>query len=447
MSDASVKAPGPDGTAAPGTRNMQASPPNGTGGATYFRKGFGLKSEIQSELASDYTGHLVDLLKAREYTLTAGDVTIRLAKEFGFCYGVERAVDYAYQARKKFPDRTIYLAGEIIHNPHVNSKLRAMGITFLMPGEGGSGKGEEGSGKGEAGSGRIDFSGVKAEDVVILPAFGVTIRDFEILREIGCVLVDTTCGSVLNVWKRVESYARDGFTSLIHGKYYHEETRATASQAEKYPGGQYFIVRNIDEAGLVCEFIEGRLSASALMERFAHAASPNFDPARDLQRIGVANQTTMLARESLAIGELVGRAVARARGDEYASRNFRTFDTICSATQERQDAVVELLREPLDVMVVIGGYNSSNTMSLAALCSETVRTFHVEDAEHIDPEVGTIRHRPLGAKQETTQGDWLPNAGAVRIGVTAGASTPNNKIGEAVGRIFATRGIDPKTIR
>jgi 4-hydroxy-3-methylbut-2-enyl diphosphate reductase len=442
-----VKAPGPEGTSPATTRNMQASPPNGTGGATYFRKGFGLKSEIQSELDSDYTGHLVDLLKDREYTLTAGDVTIRLAKEFGFCYGVERAVDYAYQARKKFPDRTIYLAGEIIHNPHVNSKLQAMGITFLMP-DAGSGKREAGSGGGGAAAGgSIDFSGVKAKDVVILPAFGVTITDFEVLRQIGCVLVDTTCGSVLNVWKRVESYARDGFTSLIHGKYYHEETRATASQAEKYEGGQYFIVRNMEEAQLVCDFIEGRLSATALMERFAHAASPNFDPARDLQRIGVANQTTMLARESLAIGELVGRAMARARGDEYASRNFRTFDTICSATQERQDAVVELLREPLDVMVVIGGYNSSNTMSLAALCSETVRTFHVEDAEDIDPESATIRHRPLGAKQETTSAGWIPKAGPVRIGVTAGASTPNNKIGEAVGRIFATRGIDPNTIR
>jgi 4-hydroxy-3-methylbut-2-en-1-yl diphosphate reductase len=396
----------------------------------YFRKGFGLKSEIQSELDSDYTGHLVDLLKEREYSLKVGDVTIRLAKEFGFCYGVERAVDYAYQARKKFPDRTIYLAGEIIHNPHVNSKLRAMGITFLMPE-----------------NGHIDFSGVKAEDVVILPAFGVTIRDFEVLRQIGCVMVDTTCGSVLNVWKRVESYARDGLTSLIHGKHYHEETRATASQAEKYEGGQYFIVRNMEEAQLVCDFIEGRLSASALMERFAHAASPSFDPERDLRRIGVANQTTMLARESLAIGELVGRSMARARGDEYAKENFRTFDTICSATQERQDAVVELLREPLDVMVVIGGYNSSNTLSLAALCSETVRTFHVEDAEDIDPASGTIRHRPLGSKEETASADWMAGTGPVRIGVTAGASTPNNKIGEAVGRIFATRGIDPKTIR
>ncbi|HET9637400.1 MAG TPA: hypothetical protein VFP26_15835, partial [Gemmatimonadaceae bacterium] len=286
-----------------------------------------MKSEIQSELDSDYTGNLVDLLKAQEYTLTAGDVTIRLAKEFGFCYGVERAVEYAYQARKKFPDRTIYLAGEIIHNPHVNAKLRSMGIKFLMPGgerrEAGGERGEAGgerrevrggespgidTGAGHAAPSRlsplasrsIDYSAVKPEDVVILPAFGVTIKDFETLRALGCVMVDTTCGSVLNVWKRVESYARDGFTSLIHGKYYHEETRATASQAEKYPNGQYFIVRNLDEAQLVCDFIEGRLSAQALMERFAHAASPNFDPARDLRRIGVANQTTMLARESLA---------------------------------------------------------------------------------------------------------------------------------------------------
>ncbi len=409
---------------------MQASSPNGSGVPTYFRKGFGLKSEIQSELASDYTGQLVDMLKSREYTLTVDDLTIRLAKEFGFCYGVERAVEYAYQARKKFPDRTIYLAGEIIHNPHVNSKLQAMGITFLMPEEG-----------------RIDFSGVKVEDVVILPAFGVTITDFEILRQIGCVMVDTTCGSVLNVWKRVESYARDGFTSLIHGKYYHEETRATASQAEKYEGGHYFIVRNMEEAQLVCDFLEGRLSAGALMERFAHAASPNFDPARDLKRIGVANQTTMLARESLAIGVLVGQSMARARGEEYARENFRTFDTICSATQERQDAVVDLLREPLDVMVVVGGYNSSNTISLAALCSESVRTFHVEDADDIDPASGVIRHRPLGSKEEVESADWLPATGPVRVGITAGASTPNNKIGEAVGRVFATRGIDPRTIQ
>src|SRR4051795_2059127 len=259
MSDTSVKAPGPDGTANPSPRNMQATSPNGTGSATYFRKGFGLKSEIQSELDSDYTGHLVDLLKDREYTLTAGDVTIRLAKEFGFCYGVERAVEYAYQARKKFPDRTIYLAGEIIHNPHVNSNLQAMGITFLLPKKAGGERREAG-----AGEGGIDFRGVRAEDVVILPAFGLTIRDFEVLRQLGCVMVDTTCGSVLNVWKRVESYARDGFTAIIPGKHYHEETKATASQVTRHPGGRYLVVLDQEEGRAVCDYIEHGGDSAAL---------------------------------------------------------------------------------------------------------------------------------------------------------------------------------------
>ncbi|HLE57510.1 MAG TPA: 4-hydroxy-3-methylbut-2-enyl diphosphate reductase [Rhodothermia bacterium] len=390
----------------------------------YFRKGFGLKAEVQEELASDYNGRLVDLLKEREYALTAGDVTVRLAREFGFCYGVERAVDYAYQTRRKFPDRRVFLAGEIIHNPHVNTKLREMGVEILIPGPQG-----------------IDYTVVSPDDVVILPAFGVTIQDFETLRELGCVMVDTTCGSVLNVWKRVESYSRGGFTALIHGKYYHEETRATASQTAKHGPGHYIIVRNMDEARAVCDFIEGNTSAEALMSQFSHAVSPGFDPARDLRRIGVANQTTMLARESLAIGAEVGAAMVRAHGEDYAKENFRTFDTICSATQERQDAVVELLRGPLDVMVVIGGFNSSNTLSLAALCSETVRTYHVEDAAAIEPESGTIRHRPLGTKSEAEADRWLPDEGPVRVGVTAGASTPNNKIGDAVARIFATRGI------
>lgn len=397
----------------------------------YFRKGFGLKAEVQEELASDYSGRLVDLLREREFALTAGDVTVRLAREFGFCYGVERAVDYAYQTRRKFPDRRVFLAGEIIHNPHVNAKLREMGVEILIPGPNG---------------GRIDYGVVRPEDVVILPAFGVTIEDFEKLRQIGCVMVDTTCGSVLNVWKRVESYARDGYTALIHGKYYHEETRATASQTAKHGPGKYIVVRTMDEARAVCDFIEGKVSSDALMRQFAHTVSPGFDPDRDLGRIGVANQTTMLARESLAIGAEVGAAMVRAHGEEYARINFKTFDTICSATQDRQDAVVELLRFPLDVMVVIGGFNSSNTLSLAALCSESVRTYHVEDAAAIDPVAGTIHHRPLGAKAEIETSAWLAGEGSVRVGMTAGASTPNNKIGDAVARIFATRGIGVESI-
>src|SRR6476469_2147767 len=220
---------------------------------TYFRKGFGLKADVQEDLDADYAGRIVDRMRAQNGTLVVGDVTIRLAGEFGFCYGVERAVEYAYQTRRKFPHRHLVLVGESIHNPHVNAKLRSMGIEILKP----------------SAEGSFDFSRISADDVVILPAFGVTIADFEALRQIGCVMVDTTCGSVLNVWKRVESYARDGFTALIHGKYYHEETRATASQVRKHTDGHYLIVRNMDEAMMVCDFIEGTVDASAISSRFA----------------------------------------------------------------------------------------------------------------------------------------------------------------------------------
>src|SRR5438105_637465 len=392
---------------------------------TYFRKGFGLKAEVQEELAA-YEGALVDRMKANDYTLETAGVTIRLAREFGFCYGVERAVEYAYQTRRKFPDRRIVLVGEIIHNPYVNARLRDMGIEILDRRD----------------RSTFDFSSIRPEDVVILPAFGVTIEDFERLRALGCILVDTTCGSVLNVWKRVESYARDGFTAVIHGKHYHEETRATASQVRKFGAGHYLIVRDMAEARLVCEFIEGRANAGSLMAKLGHAASSGFDPAQHLQRVGVANQTTMLARESLAIAAEIGDAIGRARGGAARERDFRTFDTICSATQERQDAVLELLREPLDVMVVIGGFNSSNTISLAALCAERVPTFHVESPEGIDPERGSVHHRLPGLQhRDADTSDWIP-AGDVRLGITAGASTPNSKIGEAVLRILATRGLE-----
>ena len=392
--------------------------------STYFRKGFGLKSEVQGDLAADYDGGIVDYLRENEFTLSVGDVTVRLAREFGFCYGVERAVDYAYQTRRKFPDRQLYLVGEIIHNPHVNARLREMGVEILL-----------------ATDGVFDFSRVHPDDVVIMPAFGVTIQDFEQLRAIGCVLVDTTCGSVLNVWKRVDSYARDGYTALIHGKHYHEETRATASQAQKYPGGHYLVVRDMGEAEIVCDYIEGLGERGAFMAKFAAAMSPGFDPDQHLRKVGVANQTTMLASESLAIAARVGESIARARGAQARAEDFRSFDTICSATQERQDAVKDLLQEPLDAMIVVGGYNSSNTISLAMLCAETVPTYHVESPEAIDPATGVIVYRrPMKQHEETTVTRWLPATGAVRVGLTAGASTPNSKIEEAVKRILAARG-------
>ena len=399
------------------------------GDSTYFRKGFGLGAEVQETLVADYAGHLVDRLRAHDYTLTAGGTTVRLAHEFGFCYGVERAVDYAYQTRRKFPDRRVVLVGEIIHNPHVNANLRAMGVEILEPGPAG-----------------FDYSNIKPDDVVILPAFGVTMKDFSTLRATGCVMVDTTCGSVLNVWKRVESYARDGFTSVIHGKHYHEETRATASQVGTHPGSHYLVVRDMAEARLVCAYIEGRGDRAAFLARFADRASPGFDPDAHLAKIGVANQTTMLARESLAIAEEIGAAIERARGAEWRASHFRSFDTICSATQDRQDAVQALLAEPLDLMLVIGGYNSSNTLSLAAICAERVPTYHVEDAAAIDVVRGTVRHKPIGRADDVETAGWLASPAPLRIGVTAGASTPNNKIGDAVARIFATRGTDPATL-
>ena len=304
---------------------------------TYFRKGFGLKDAIEGALTTDYHSRLVDAIRANDHKLVLGDLTFRLAREFGFCYGVDRAVEYAYEARSKFPERRTFLVGEIIHNPHVNSKLRAMGVDFLFRGPGGD----------------FDFSSVAQTDVVILPAFGVTVQDFARLREIGCVLVDTTCGSVLNVWKRVESYARDGYTAVIHGKYFHEETKATASQVTKYPGGKYIIVRHMEEAREVCAFLEGTVSRAQLLERFAHAVSPGFDPDRDLVKIGVANQTTMLSNESLAIAGELQASMARRWGEAALADHFRTFDTICSATQDRQDAVLKLIEEDDDIGILV----------------------------------------------------------------------------------------------
>jgi 4-hydroxy-3-methylbut-2-enyl diphosphate reductase len=338
---------------------------------------------------------------------------------------VDRAVEYAYETRTKFPDRRLFLVGEIIHNPHVNEKLRHMGITLLA----------------HRPDGEFDFGVVTPDDVVIMPAFGVTIGDFQRLRAIGCVLVDTTCGSVLNVWKRVESYARDGYTAIIHGKHYHEETKATASQVMKHPAGRYLVVLDMAEARMVCDFIERGENLGLLETRFRQAVSPGFDFTRDLTQVGLANQTTMLSGESLAIADEVRKSVIRRYGPDAVDQHFRSFDTICSATQERQDAVLALIGEPLDVMVVVGGYNSSNTCHLAALVQQHgIRTYHIEDADAVDVVSGAIRHQPIGTKSESVTERWLGEARI--IGITAGASTPNNKVGETIARISAVAGVD-----
>jgi 4-hydroxy-3-methylbut-2-enyl diphosphate reductase len=249
--------------------------------------------------------------------------------------------------------------------------------------------------------------------------------------------VDTTCGSVLNVWKNVRRYAADGFTSVIHGKYWHEETRATASQALHGACGHYLVVLNRDEAGVVCDYIRGKYDRPAFLARFEHATSPGFDPDLHLQRIGCANQTTMLSSESLEIGEMFRAAIRDRYGEAETTARFRAFDTICSATQDRQDAIGALLdAQPLDLMIVIGGYNSSNTANLARICAETRPTFHIADPGSL-VSAEEIRHRPVGAKHETVTRGWLPVSGPVSIGLTSGASTPDNLVGAAIAKLEA----------
>ena len=398
-------------------------------GDNYFRRGLGLKAQVKPLLADAYGSEIVKAIKAADYRLTIGRFTFRMARSLGFCYGVDRAVEYAYETCAKFGDRRIFLVGEIIHNPHVNQQLRDRGVRFLFPDE----------------EGQFDFSPVHEDDVVIIPAFGVKLEDLERLRRIGCVLVDTTCGSVLHVWKRVEAYARDGFTSVIHGKYFHEETRATSSQVLKYPGGRYLVVRDMDETALLCAFIRGEVDAAVILETFAGRVSEGFDPQRDLARVGVANQTTMLASESLAIAARLGEAVADRYGGEELPARFRSFDTICSATQDRQDAVKDLMQDPPDVMIVIGGFTSSNTNHLAALCAESTRTFHIESARGIDVETGIISYKLAGTQEIHAEEGWLPE-GAIEIGLTAGASTPDSLIGETTQSILQMDGVDPALV-
>ncbi|MEE9218444.1 MAG: 4-hydroxy-3-methylbut-2-enyl diphosphate reductase [Acidobacteriota bacterium] len=414
--------------------------------ARYHRRGFGLKREIQAPLRHDYHSRLVEEVCQSGHRLQIGNLTIRLAEQFGFCYGVDRAVEYAYETRAKFPDRRLFLIGEIIHNPNVNQRLREMGIVFLDPpqplirisGARDLETGPRGDSNG-GGASADPYARIGPDDVVIIPAFGVPAHDLDLLHRRGCILVDTTCGSVLNVWKNVGRYARDGFTSIIHGRYWHEETRATASRAVECHKGHYLVLRDLGEARQAGQVITGEADAAAFEERFRAASSPGFDARVHLQRLGLANQTTMLSSESLEIGEELRRALLKRWGQEEAARRFRAFDTICSATQERQDAVLKLVEEELDLMLVVGGYNSSNTAHLAEITSRKFASYHIQDAADIlDSEA--IRHKPAGASSPVTTRGWLPR-GRLTVGLTSGASTPNSKVGEVMERLAACCGV------
>jgi 4-hydroxy-3-methylbut-2-en-1-yl diphosphate reductase len=377
---------------------------------------------VQAQVLSHYRSELVDRIRARGHLLSAGGLTVKLAKEFGFCYGVERAIDLAYAARKVFPHQPIYILGEIIHNPEVNDQLREMDIKFL-------------SGREK----NAEIEDLQQDDIVIIPAFGAEVATMERLRAKGCCFVDTTCGDVMSVWKRVRQYANDGVTSIIHGKAWHEETKATSSRATAHGEGHYLVVFTLQETDYVCDYILRGGSKAEFLEKFKGAYSAGFDPDLHLQTIGVANQTTMLRGETEEVQRRLRAAIEKKYGLEHLPPHFRFFDTICGATQDRQDALQKLLAEPLRLLLVIGGYNSSNTSHLAEMGEAKLPTFFIKNAaKMISHKV--IRHFSLHLQREIETHDWLP-PGDITVGITAGASCPNNLIEDTIRRLFDLRGI------
>ena len=381
----------------------------------YFRQGFGHGDDVAGQMQTEYNSGLIQEIRALNYTLTRGNVTIKLAEAFGFCWGVERAVAMAYETRQHFPTERIWITNEIIHNPSVNQRLKDMNVAFI-----------------EVQNNDKDFSVVGQGDVVILPAFGASVQEMQLLNDKGCTIVDTTCPWVSKVWNTVEKHKKKDHTSIIHGKYNHEETVATSSFA-----GKYLIVLNLDQAQYVADYILKGGDREEFMAKFGNACSTGFDPDTDLDRIGIANQTTMLKGETEQIGKLFEHTMLKKYGPQALNDHFLSFNTICDATQERQDAMFKLVDETLDVMVVIGGYNSSNTTHLQEIAVErNIPSYHIDSASRIGPG-NRIEHKLLHGEMAVTE-NWLP-AGPVVVGVTSGASTPDRSVEDTIERIFAIK--------
>ncbi|EDX86240.1 4-hydroxy-3-methylbut-2-enyl diphosphate reductase [Synechococcus sp. PCC 7335] len=389
----------------------------------YRNQGFGEKAAIAGQMRSEYESNLIQKIRANGNLLVDGEVTIHLAESFGFCWGVERAVAMAYEARAHFPEQRLWITNEIIHNPEVNQQLKAMDVHFI-----------------EVKTGTKDFSGVGRGDVVILPAFGASVQEMKLLHDKGCTIVDTTCPWVSKVWNTVEKHKKKAFTSIIHGKYKHEETVATTSFA-----GTYLVVLNLAEAEYVANYILEGGDREDFLTKFTNAHSEGFDPDRDLDAVGIANQTTMLKGETEQIGKLFERTMLKKYGPVEFNHHFHSFNTICDATQERQDAMFSLVEADIDLMVVIGGFNSSNTTHLQEIAVErSLPSFHIDSAERVGPG-NRIEHKPLHSDELSVELDWLP-AGKISVGVTSGASTPDKAVQEVIEKIFAIKAKVPASV-
>jgi len=360
-----------------------------------------------------YQSSLIGSIRDNGYLLEHGRLQVKLAEAFGFCWGVERAVAMAYETRRHYPNERIWITNEIIHNPSVNDHLRKMNVRFI-----------------DAEKGLKDFSGVENGDVVILPAFGATVQEMQLLHERGCHIIDTTCPWVSKVWHTVEKHKKHTFTSIIHGKYKHEETLATSSFA-----GTYLVVLDLEEAQYVSDYILGKGDREDFLSRFSKASSPGFDPDKDLTSIGVANQTTMLKSETEEIGRLFEFTMLKKYGPKDINDHFLAFNTICDATEERQGAMFSLVDEPLDMLVVIGGFNSSNTTHLQEIAvSRGLRSFHIDTPERIGDLDNTITHMPLG--QSLIKEDYFLPEGQICVGITSGASTPDRVVEHVIQKLI-----------
>jgi len=387
-------------------------------GDNYNRAGFKDVRPQVKEIMKGYDSPMLEQMRKNGGTLKDGDVTIQLAEHYGFCWGVERAIEIAYEARAHFPEEKIFITNEIIHNPGVNERLQEMNVELIPPAE------KPGAMK--------DFSAVKKGDVVILPAFGASLDELKLLTDRESKIVDTTCPWVSKVWNAVDRHIVKKRTTIIHGKWAHEETLATASFADKY-----IIVKNKEEAEYLINYMLNGGNKQEFLEKFKNAMSEGFDPDKDLENVGVANQTTMYRKETKEIGRILEKTMLQKFGPENLADHYGEFDTICDATQERQDAVSDLVTtddDKPDFVLVVGGFESSNTAHLKEIPElKGIPAYHIDSGKRIGAD-NSIEHREEDGTVVKLE-NFLKK-GPIKIGVTSGASTPDDSVEEALSNIL-----------
>jgi len=359
--------------------------------------------------------------------LNLDKLILKIARHFGFCYGVENAIEIAYRAIAENPGKKIYLISEMIHNPHVNQDLNQKGIQFLMK---------------TNGTPLLPLEEITENDVVIIPAFGISVEILEKIKQKGpnLLIYNTTCPFVEKVWHRAESLGKKNYTVVIHGRYKHEETKATFSHARLYAPS--LVIEDIREAKILVEIILGERPTEEFFDHFKNRTSDGFDPQKHLQKIGVVNQTTMLATETLEISEILRQAIIKKYGNntEYFAD---TKDTLCYATWENQTALREMLNSDGDLAVIVGGYNSSNTSHLVELCEEKLPTYYIKDNEEI-LSIDSIRHLDLHKNEVKISHNWIPSKEPVTILLSAGASCPDSLVDKVIQKLAQIFSVEDK---